>query len=272
MDARVVRLAVVQMSIETLEKERNLERSIDLLKVAVQKKAQIAVLPELCISGNSFRDIEEARTAAEEIPDGFTTRKWLQFAKENTIYIIGGVCERSNDQLHNSAVVISPEGHQLTYRKIHLWDKEKKIFAPGNCFEVIDTPFAKIGVMICFDGFFPETARILTELGAEIICQPTAEKQVFDMEMIRGRSYENAVFIATANLAGRERDDIYGGHSQITNPRGKFLAVKEGDRDGILIADIDLSEISRAKRMTEFNNVLQDRRTDLYSRLLGYSA
>jgi len=271
MNENIIRIAVVQMTTKTLEKERNISKTIKFLGQAVREGAKLVILPELCTSGNELRDIEEAKSVSEPIPNGITTAKWIEFAKENDIYIVGGVCEKSHDSLYNSAVFIGPDGYEGTYRKIHLWDDEKNLFVPGNQFKLYDTSLAKIGVMICYDGFFPETVRILTELGAEIICQPTAEKQIFDIEMNRARSYENAIFIATANLVGREGAIHYAGHSQITNPRGEIIACELEEKESVLITDIDVSEATARKQITKLNNILEDRRTDLYSRFLGYT-
>jgi len=271
MAVRIVKIGAIQMNSRVLENEKNLSRSLELLGQASCEGGKIIVLPELCSSGNSFNNLEEVEAASEEVPRGNSTEIWTDFAKENSVYIVGGVCERLEGKYYNSAVLVSPDGFIDVYRKIHLWGEEKKWFSTGDIFKVFETPLAKIGIIICYDGFFPETVRILTEMGAEIICQPTAEMDVSELEIMRSRAYENGIFIATANIVGDDRSVHYPGHTQISNPRGKLSGFLDGESEGILLSAIDLSEISIARRQTKFNEILSDRRIDLYDRYLGYS-
>jgi N-carbamoylputrescine amidase len=271
MHRKVIRMVVIQMVSKTLDKEHNISRTIELLEQAVREKAELIVLPELCTSGYNFKSLKEATSVSEPIPNGLTTRRWVEFAEENNVYLVGGVCESAGNSLYNSAVMVGPEGYVGTYRKVHLWHKEKIWFKAGSRFKVFDTPLGKIGVMICYDNFFPETTRILTRIGADVVCQPTATQQDFDLLINQVRSVENAIFIGTANLVGKERGIRFIGQSQIINPQGKILVKELEEREGVLTADINISEARKAKQLNEFNNVISDRRTDLYLDLLGYA-
>jgi N-carbamoylputrescine amidase len=273
MHRKVVRMAVIQMASKTLDKKRNISRTIELLEQAVREKAELIVLPELCTSGYNFKSLKEATSVSETIPNGLTTRKWVEFAEENNVYLVGGVCESAGNSLYNSAVIVGPEGYVGTYRKVHLWHKEKIWFKAGSRFKVFDTPLGKIGAMICYDSFFPETTRILTRMGADVVCQPTATQQedVFDFLINQVRSAENAIFIGTANLVGKERDIHFAGQSQITNPQGKILVKELEEQESVLTADINISEATKAKQINELNNIISDRRTDLYLDLFGYA-
>lgn len=272
MHKKVVRMAVIQMASKTLDKERNISRTIELLEQAVREKAELIVLPELCTSGYNFKSLKEATSVSEAIPNGLTTRRWVEFAEKNNVYLVGGVCESAGNSLYNSAVIVGPEGYVGTYRKVHLWHKEKNWFKAGSRFKVFDTPLGKIGVMICYDSFFPETTRILTRMGADVVCQPTATQQedIFDFLINQVRSAENAIFIGTANLVGKERDIHFAGQSQITNPQGKILVKELEEQESVLTADINISEATKAKQLNELNNIILDRRTDLYLDLFGY--
>ncbi len=271
MHGKVVRMAVIQMASKTLDKERNISRTVELLEQAVREKAELIVLPELCTSGYNFKSLKEANSVSEPIPNGLTTRRWVEFSEENNVYLVGGLCESAGNLLYNSAVMIGPEGYIGTYRKVHLWHKEKIWFRAGNRFKVFDTPLGKIGVMICYDNYFPETTRILTRIGADVVCQPTATQQAFDMLINQVRSAENAIFIGAANLVGKERGISFVGHSQIINPQGKILAKKLEEQESVLTVDIDITEAIKAKQLNEFNNIISDRRTELYLDLLGYA-
>jgi N-carbamoylputrescine amidase len=271
MHRKVIRMVVIQMVSKTLDKEHNISRTIELLEQAVREKAELIVLPELCTSGYNFKSLKEATSVSEPIPNGLTTRRWVEFAEENNVYLVGGVCESAGNSLYNSAVMVGPEGYVGTYRKVHLWHKEKIWFKAGSRFKVFDTPLGKIGVMICYDNFFPETTRILTRIGADVVCQPTATQQDFDLLINQVRSVENAIFIGTANLVGKERGIRFIGQSQIINPQGKILVKELEEREGVLTADINISEARKVKQLNEFNNVISDRRTDLYLDLLGYA-
>lgn len=259
------------MASKTLDKERNISRTIELLEQAVREKAELIVLPELCTSGYNFKSLKEATSVSEPIPNGLTTRRWVKFAEENNVYLIGGLCESAGNSLYNSAIMVGPEGYVGTYRKVHLWHKEKIWFKAGNRFKVFNTLLGKIGVMICYDNYFPETTRILTRIGADIVCQPTATQQDFDLLINHVRSAENAIFIGTANLVGKERDIRFVGQSQITNPQGKILVKETEEQESVLTADINISEATKAKQLNELNNIISDRRTDLYLDLLGYA-
>jgi len=110
-------------------------------------------------------------------------------------------------------------------------------------------------------------------MGADVVCQPTATQQedVFDFLINQVRSAENAIFIGTANLVGKERDIHFAGQSQIINPQGKILVKELEEQESVLTADINISEATKAKQLNELNNIISDRRTDLYLDLFGYA-
>ncbi len=259
------KVAVIQFRALTGRNERNGAEAARLLERAGKAGARLVVLPELCVPGYNFRTVKEARNSSEDVPGGPTTRSWEVVAKQFGMYIVGGVCEMSDEGLHNSAVLIGPEGYLGAYRKLHLWDKEKLWFVPGDSLQVYETSLGRLGLMICYDNYFPEVARGLAGLGAEVICHPTATEDPFDMDINRVRSVENGVYIASANLVGSERKVRFVGRSQVTGPRGRVACSLAGAAEGVAFATFDRKGLVRARRIGNANSVLSDRRPDVYS-------
>ena len=171
-----VRVAVVQFNpqvgLDNLESNALAVRQ--RLQQAVKEGANLIVLPELATTGYCFHSREEAFAHAEPVPDGQTVRGWIAFAKEKQVYLVGCLPEADGHQLFDTAVLVGPDGFVGKYRKTHLWNEEKLFFTPGNLgFPVFDTRIGRIGLLVCWDIWFPETARIVSQLGADIICIPT---------------------------------------------------------------------------------------------------
>src|SRR5208283_623449 len=134
-----------------------------------KKKVDLLVLPELFNTGYNFRSRRELAKVAEPIPKGPTTQMIREFSKREGTMIVAGIAERKGHGFYNSAVVVKGGKYLGTYRKVHLFYNEKRFFKPGNEFKV----FGKIGVMICFDWIFPESARTLMLKGAEVVAHPS---------------------------------------------------------------------------------------------------
>lgn len=252
----------------------NIERSCTLIREAAASGSRLIVLPELANTGYVFETMDEARSLAEPVPDGPSTRAWGDLAQRLDIHLVAGVAERDGDTLFNSALVTGPNGYVGTYRKAHLWDRENLFFAKGNLgFPVFETPLGKIGVVICYDGWFPETFRQLALQGAEIVCVPTnwvpmpdqpASEAAMANVLHRAAAHSNGVFIACADRVGVERGQPFEGQSLIVGPRGWTLAGPASrDKPEILTARIDLAAAGR-KDLNAFNSLLRDRRADVY--------
>jgi predicted amidohydrolase len=246
-------------------KEENVEKVINSLRGA---KADLLVLPELFSTGYLFLNEEELRRSAETIPDGPTVSKFRELAqKENTNFVFG-IAERANDKLFNSSVLVTPEGDCFLYRKLHLFDREKRLFAPGDKeLETFDIGNAKIGMMICFDWIFPEVARTLALKGAEIICHPSNLMLPYCQDAMITRCVENRVFAITSNRTGTEKRETeemtFTGNSQIVDPQGKILARASAEEEKVCITEIDPS-LAKDKRVTANNHIFEDRRIDFY--------
>ncbi|WP_010663520.1 5-formyltetrahydrofolate cyclo-ligase [Marinilabilia salmonicolor] len=239
-------------------------KKIDRLFETVQD-ADILVLPELASSGYNFKSKEEAFNSSESISDSLFIDFLIQKAKELNTWFVSGINERENNKLYNSAVLISPDGLEGIYRKMHLFNREKLFFEPGNTgLPIFETPFGLVGILICFDWMFPELWRVLALKGAQIICHPSNLVLPFCQSAIPGYALTNRIFIATANRVGTERDLTFTGQSVLVNPNGEYLLRGDHRNEEVLTADIN-PELAENKQMTLLNDAFDDRRTDFYS-------
>ena len=183
--------------------------------------------------------------------------------------IVAGLPERAGAACYNSAVVVGPSGFVGCYRKTHLFFEETLFFAPGDTgFQVWDIGSAKIGVMICFDWYYPEAARTLALKGAEIICHPSNLVLPDCPDSMPVRCRENRVFAVTSNRIGIEARGgknplTFIGNSEIVAPRGTILHRAPRDQKELHVVEIDPAE-ARNKALTPYNDLLRDRRESLY--------
>lgn len=231
--------------------------------------ADLIVLPELCASGYQFVSQDEVGRLAEPIPDGPTTKRLCEIAKRKQMVIVAGLPERAGASHYNSAVIVGPQGLIGSYRKTHLFFEETLHFTPGDTgFHVWDIGAARIGVMICFDWYYPEAARTLALKGADIICHPSNLVLPNCPDSMPVRCLENRVFAVTCNRTGMEerggKDRLtYIGNSEITTPRGVILHRASRDQEELCVREIDPAE-ARDKSLTRYNDLLRDRRESLY--------
>jgi len=233
-------------------------------------KADLWVLPELFASGYQFLSPDETRSFGEIVPEGPTTQALLSFAAEMGCHLVAGLPELDGDRVYNASVLVGPDGVLACYRKLHLFYEEKQNFAPGDRpFTVIDIGCARVGMMICFDHLFPESARSLALQGADVIAHP-ANLVLPDLAQrtMSIRALENGVYTATANRVGTESRGseslTYTGQSQIVAPDGSILARLDTANAEIAVVEIDVS-VARDKSMTKHNDKLGDRRPEYYT-------
>ncbi len=247
-------------------KEENIAKVISAVKGA---DLELIVLPEFFATGYQFTSIDEVADLSEPIPDGNTTKALSDLSKEKGIYIVAGLPEKEGDKFYNSAVFTGPEGFIGSYRKTHLFFEEKLYFSPGDTgFRVWDTPIGKIGIMICFDWFFPESARSLALMGAEVIAHPANLVLPFCPDAMPVRCLENRVYAITANRTGTEEREegkalTFIGKSEIVSPKAEILVRAGEDEEALMIVDIDPKTASD-KSLNPFNDILKDRREDIY--------
>ena len=246
------------------EKEQNFN---EIEKLISNLKADLIVLPELFATGYTFISKEEAVSLAENI-NGKTSQFLLKIAKNTGAVIIGGFVEKEGNKIYNSAMMVSNKGVIGTYRKIHLYYKEKLWFSAGDKpLKIYNVNSVNIGIMICFDWIFPETARTLALLGADIIVHPANLVLPYCQKAMVTRCLENRVYAVTANRIGKEirgEDDFtFTGASQITSYDGKVLSSAPVDKIYSGFVEIDIEKV-RNKKLNNFNDIFEDRRKEFY--------
>jgi len=241
----------VQINSKLLDVEGNVDKAF---RLAGRRKTDLLVLPELFNIGYNFQTRRELAKVAEPIPQGPTTQAIKEFSKRNGTQVVAGIAERKGQSFYNSAIVVKNGKYLGTYRKVHLFFNEKKFFKPGYEFKV----FGRIGVMICFDWFFPESARTLMLKGAEVIAHPSNLVLPHCPDSMKTRALENHVYVVTADRVGVERGLRFIGQSQIVSPRGHVLYRASPTKEECIVRRIDLS-LARDKAVTPKNNLLTDR-------------
>ena len=157
-------------------KEENVAKTLEMIREAAQKGANLITLPELCNTGYMFNSRQEVYDCAELVPGGPTCTAWEEIAKELNVYLVAGITEVDADGVRcfNTAVLIGPNGYIGKHRKLHLWYDDKIFFEPGDLgYQVFQTPIGRIGMLICFDMWYFEDFRLLALKGADIVCCPT---------------------------------------------------------------------------------------------------
>ncbi|RLF77473.1 acyltransferase [Thermococci archaeon] len=262
-----MKVGFIQMEPKLLDLNANLSKAERLIKKAAAGGAKLVVLPELFDTGYNFESREEVESIAMQIPDGETTEFLAELSREHDVFIVAGTAERDeHGTLYNSAVITGPiaSGYIGKYRKIHLFYREKLFFEPGNLgFRVFNIGMAKVGIMICFDWFFPEAMRTLALKGADIIAHPSNLVMPYAPRAMPIRALENRVFSITANRTGEERGLRFIGKSTIASPKAEVLAMGSEDKEEVGIVDINVKE-ARNKRINEFNDIFKDRKPGFY--------
>ena len=230
------------------------------------------VLPELFNTGYLFRNMEEVHDLAESATTGFTVTELKKVAVAQRLNLVFGMAEAKNRKYFNSSVLITSAGKVEVYQKAHLFDREKLFFQPGmGTFKAYPVEGGKIGMMICFDWFFPEVTRILALEGAQVICHPSNLVLPWCQDAMRTRSLENKVFSVTANRIGLEkRGNIsltFTGKSQIVTPKGEVLAQASERSESLKVVEVDINE-ALDKTVTPNNDLFKDRKVALYKPLL----
>jgi predicted amidohydrolase len=251
------------------------------IRRAAAEGARLIVLPELAASGYTFRSREEA-AAFSEGRDGPTVSGWVELCRELDVYLVAGFAEADGGRRFNSAAVVGPSGLLGVYRKAHLFNDEKSFFEPGDSgFLVFDVGPCRLGVLICYDLWFPEAARVLTLRGAEVVAVPTNWVANFRSPAVDGRGWtmgdyasvgvatQNQVFVVAADRIGSERGVDFVGCSCAVAPNGAMLAGPAAPADEqLLVVELDLGWVARARQRTPRNHTLEDRRPELYAPLL----
>ncbi|MEM2105553.1 MAG: carbon-nitrogen hydrolase family protein [Candidatus Bathyarchaeia archaeon] len=265
------KVALAQMSCYRAEKEKNMGKMEKIIKEAARKKAGLIIFPELSLTGYVVRD--EIYNLAETIP-GPSTEAMEKIAKKTGTYVVFGMpelSEKTKATIYNSAVLVGPEGFVGKYRKMHLPThsvfEEKRYFRPGYEAVALDTNLGRVGLIVCYDIFFPELSRLTRLKGAQlIICisaSPAVRKAFFEALTV-ARAIENAVFLAYVNLVGIEDGLQFWGGSRLVGPNGKVLVQAKYDEEDLVMCDVNYGDI---KPVEVFVPTLKDLRPELFDEL-----
>ncbi len=262
-----MKISVVQFSPNFKNKTANIIRMTEFVEKSV---SDVLVFPELSLTGYFFLDFDETKSLSES-NDGETAEHFKNLSKKFNKVIVYGFPETDDSgKVYNSAITIFPDGSSYVYRKTHLFYKESFAFNPGNtgfnCFYY--APFdINIGVMICYDWRFPESARTLALKGADIIvCPSNLVTDVWHISM-PSRALENKVYLAVANRTGEEARDeeklIFKGQSAIWGYNGELIVKADNFSEIELVAEI-FPEKTRKKSFNEYNDIFSDRKPEYY--------
>jgi predicted amidohydrolase len=266
-----IKIALAQIDSRPGDKKENIGKIKENVVKAKKQGADLVIFPELSLTGYVVRD--QIYELAETIP-GPATRTIEAIARKNNAYIIFGMpelSEKAQATLHNAAVFVGPEGFIGKYRKMYLPThsvfEEKRYFRPGYQTAVFDTRLGKIGLIICYDIFFPEVTRLTRLNGAQmIVCisaSPAIRRAFFEI-LTLARAIENTAFLAYVNLVGIEDGLQFWGGSRLVGPNGKVLVQAKYDEEDFVMCDVNYGDM---KPVEAFVPTLRDLRPELFDKL-----
>lgn len=270
-----VTIASIQYQPEFGAVQANLDTIERLIRRAVEQGASVIVLPELADTGYVFEHRDELEANADTVPEGRSASRLIALAQELSIHIAAGLAERDGEDFYNAAMLCGPGGFIGKYRKLHLWNRENLFFVPGNLgLPVFETPIGPLGLLICYDGWFPEAFRTLAVAGAQLVLVPTnwvpmagqtqADEPIANT-LIKAAAHSNGIYIAAADRVGVERGQPFIGRSLIVGPDGLTLAGPASATDPqIILATVEPGRVESYRSLNQYNNVLGDRRIDVY--------
>ena len=271
-----IRIAAAQIEPRLMKLDENLNRILGAATEAAGKGAQLVVFPECTLTGYIFNSRQEAMACAETIP-GPGTERIASLCRELDLYVAFGLLEKDNDRLFNAAALVGPKGAIWNYRKNHLpfQGVDRFVDPGGRPFQVHHTDIGNIGLLICYDIVFPESSRIMTLLGADIIVLstnfPKGPGERVSRYVINARAFENKVHVVSCSRVGVERGASFCGLSKIVSCSGDTLAEAGIDGEEIIYGEVNL-ESARRKRIVfspgEWEvDQINDRRPELYGLL-----
>lgn len=270
-----ITIALAQIDITFADRERNLAKMLEVLAQAAQEGAKLVVFPEAALTGYCYDSLNEAWPHGEPIP-GPSTQRMAETCQRLGVHCIYGLLETDGNRLFNACALVGPNGVVGSYRKIHLpFLGVDRFTTPGDRpFAVHEAAGMKIGMHICYDGGFPEPARVMTLLGADLIVLPTnwpPGAECMASCAVNTRAMENNIYYAACDRVGDERGFHFIGQSKICDPRGRVLA-EAGEQEQILYAQIDVAfarekKIVRVPKLHEIDRV-RDRRPEFYDEIV----
>lgn len=259
-----MKAALAQLAPTLGDKEKNLHK---LERAVVKAESDLVLAGELFLTGYMARD--SFAKLAEPL-DGPSVKAARAIAQEHGTHLVFGMPEREpgTRRLFNSSVLITPDGRAIAYRKIYLANfgpfEEGLYFGRGDALTLVDTKLGKIGLLICYDSFFPELAKAYALQGADLLAiisaSPATSKPFFD-RILPARAIENAMHVLYANLVGSELNVVFQGGTQAIGPRGEDLGKAADFKEGTVVAEIDLRDTKTAR---SFRPTLRDTRAEMW--------
>jgi predicted amidohydrolase len=270
-----IKLALCQISSKRENKAANLQKIERLTKKAMQKGADLAIFPEMSLTGYVLHD--QVYELAEQIT-GPSVQQIENLAKKTKMHIIFGMpelCENTKATIYNTSVIIGPRGLIGKYRKMYLPThsvfEEKRYFRSGHEPAVFETGLGNIGLTICYDVFFPEVFRLSSLKGAQLLvcisASPAVRRSYFEI-LTAARALENTAYLAYVNLSGLEDGLQFWGGSRLLSPTGDILAKAKYDEEDFVLTEVDYNDLRTAEA---FIPTLRDLRPELFEKLKQYS-
>ncbi|MCX7709929.1 MAG: acyltransferase [Clostridia bacterium] len=234
-------IGALQLNVVKNDKVKNL----DTVERLIDHSAEIIVLPELFSTGYFFETVNQYKKIAEEIPNGYTTKRLCDIARKANSHLVGAIVETESAQLYITAIVVGPSGYIGKQRKRHLTNRESNFFTFGESSEIFNINGCKVGVIVCLEGWFPESARELMLKGAQIICHTALTCQERTLDIMRVRAIENNVYLIAANSITTENcggDSItFRGDSRVIDYNGNIL-INAGREEKLIAVEVDESK------------------------------
>ena len=268
-----VKIAGIQFRGTVGDVEANTAHAVELVSEAARAGAKIICLPELFSTGYNLRVLGDRFSTLAQTLQGPTITALRNAAKEHGVYVVAPIALEKTipGVVYNSAVCIDDKGELAgVYDKNHLCGGEKLYFAKGHAYPVFDTPYGRLGIMICYDAGFPEVARILALQGVELLLCPSAwcypDLDLWQVNM-PCRALENSLYLMAVNRVGQEEHDLrLGGSSMVCDPRGHIIAQLDAEHEGILYAQVDRARVVAQRSELPY---LRDRCPGEYGILTG---
>jgi len=266
-----IKVALAQICCKREAKAENIKKMEEIVAKANKQAAELVIFPELSLTGYVVRD--QLYELAETIP-GPSTKTMENIARKAKAYIVFGMpelSERTQATIYNTAVLVGPEGFIGKYRKMYLPThsvfEEKRYFRPGFKTAAFDTELGKIGLIICYDIFFPEVSRLTRLAGAQLIVCISASpgvRRMFFETLTMARAIENTAFLAFVNLVGIEDGLPFWGGSRLVGPNGRVLVQAKYDEEDLVMGDVEYADI---RPVETFVPTLRDLRPELFDEL-----
>lgn len=279
-----LRVGLAQLSLGALDVERNVAHTVDAVEKAAAEGARVVVLPELASSGYVLHE-PLLRPVAEDVArPGPALTAWSGVAAHSGTTVVAGFPEIADGRLYNAVAVFGPDGVLCGhYRKLHLFAGEQDVFSPGDLgLPVVEVDGLRLGVVVCYDLRFPEAVRIHALRGVDLVAVPTAWVGGFDVPDVaadigqvrtaRVMANVNATPLACASQVGRAGPFEFLGSSVLVDPFGTDVAPPASrTEESVVVLDLDLNRLDRARNRGAGISPLAQRRTDVYGELLGYT-